>query len=902
MRTDLPQGTVTLLLTDIEGSTRLLHRLGAAAYADVLAAHRALLRRAFADHRGAEVDTQGDAFFVAFPSTTGALRAAMQSQRALAGAAWPAGVDVKVRMGLHCGTPQRTDEGYVGMDVHAAARVASCGHGGQVLLSARTAERLAEEDPQADILLRDLGEFRLKDLDGPQRLLQVVFPDLPSDFPPPRSLSTRPNNLPAASTPFIGRASLVADLRDLVLRPDVRLVTLTGPGGTGKSRLGLRVATELLSRFADGVYFVPLVAVRDPTLVLSAIAASVGVREESDRPIAQALVDALANKEILLLIDNFEQVQSAARDVGTLLARCPRLKIVVTSREALRLTGSRAYAVPPLGLPSPGRLPPLAELARNEAVSLFVERARSIRGDFALDETNAEDIVAICRQIDALPLAIELAAARTRTMNPDRLRRALDRRLKVLTTGGDDLLDHQRTLRDLIAWSYELLAPGERSLWCRLAIFSGGCTMQAAQAVCDLDGDVDVELDCESLVAKSLLTLDFGSARSGVEKVIQGEAEGPRLLMLETLREFAVEQLAGSGEVDALERRHRDWYVALAEEAEPNLRGPAHPRWMTRLDAESANFRIALERSLDAGAVDAALRLGAALWFFWYQSGLLHEGRQWLERALDAAEAADDADPRLRARALLGAASIARQQNLPDDAERRCEEAATLYRALGDREGLAIALGELGAILQRRGDLDRAAAFLAEALEGLRQTPNRERVSFTLIALGVVEHLRGDLDAAAGCYEEGLAIGRALGDQNAIATALVNLGEVQQQRGDNVAGAGYYRESLGIYARLGLRNAIAYCLEILAGIDAVAGRMREAALEFGAAERIREEIGAPVESFNLDRVHRDLARVRDSMDADTFHDLWQQGRDLRLDEAIELAMRDNADSESRTAA
>jgi len=892
MRTDLPDGTVTLLLTDIEGSTRLLHRLGTSVYADALGRHRALLRDAFARHGGIEVDTQGDAFFVAFPTAVGALGAAIDAQRALSAEAWPQGASLKVRMGVHTGAPQRTAEGYVGIDVHAAARIASSGHGGQILLSARTVSALAGTARSDDVFFRELGEHRLKDLDAPQRLAQAVVPDLPADFPALRSLRSHPNNLPTATTPFLGRARLVAELHDLILDPHVRLVTLTGPGGTGKSRLALRVATELLSRFADGVFFVPLVAVRDAEAVAPAIAAAVGVREADGASTLDAIAADLAEKDVLLLIDNFEQVQSAARDVATLLSCCPRLNVIVTSREALRIASSRAFAVPSLELPPLGRLPPVSVLSRIEAVSLFVERARAVRPEFVLDEQNAEDVVAICRKVDALPLAIELAAARVRTMSPDRLRRALDRRLKVLTTGGDDLLAHQKTLRDLIAWSYELLAPDEQRLWRRLATFSGGCTVQAAQTVCDLDGDLDVELDCESLVAKSLLAFDFGAEGSGVDKVIHGESAGPRISMLETLREFAMEKLAESPEHDELAARHVRWFKEIAETAEARLRGPHLDAWMRRLDADHANLRVAVARGLaNADGHGDALSIAASLWYYWYQRGLLSEGRDWLERTLETARGADD---RLRARALLGVSSLARQQGLAADAARACEQAVAIYRGLDDREGLAIALSQQGAIAERSGDLERAGQLLTEALAMLRATSNRERIAFTLIALGVVEHVRGDLARAAACYEESLAIGREIDDKNAIATALVNLAEVAQQTGDAAVATERFRASLRLYAELGLRNAIAHCLEVLAGIDAAAGRADEAAVMFGAAERIREEIGAPVESFNAPRVTRDLGAVKQKLGESAFEQCWRRGRNLDVAEAVELAMRDFA--------
>lgn len=889
MRTDLPSGTVTLLLTDIQGSTRLLQRLGADGYAAALGTHRDLLRTAFARHDGAEVDTQGDAFFVAFPTALGAVCAAIDCQRALASHPWPADAPMAVRMGLHTGEPTRTDEGYVGIAVNTAARIASAGHGGQILMSAATAALVRDELEREGITQRDLGMHRLKDLEGTHQIYQPMVPGLASDFSPPRSLQTHPNNLPTPATPFVGRGGQVAAVRDLLLNDSVRLVTVTGPGGAGKSRLTLRVATELLHRFKDGVFFVPLATITDASRVINAIASTMDVREEQGLPLAQSVVAALKERDLLLLMDNFEQVQAAARDVGELLKACPRMKILVSSREALRVGGAKEFRIPPLELPPPGRLPDLNRVKQFEAVRLFLERAQTARPDFEITVDNVADVVAIIRRVDALPLAIELAAARIRTLAPQRLLGALNKRLKVLTGGTADLLDHQQTLRDLIAWSYDLLSDEEKVLWQRMAIFSGGCTADAAQQVCDIDNSIEVELDAESLVTKSLLTIEFEG--TGAEKVISGHDEGARFSMLETLREFAFEQLEESGEAPALRERHWNWCVSLAERAEPHFRGPKGVIWIDRLEREQENFRVAMIRCVEdpSRGADSALRMAAALWFFWYERGHLSEGRQWTMQALAATT---NASPALRAGAYYGAASLARQQNLLAEAEQLCTSAIDLFRSVNDEFGVAKGLSQLGAVVQRLGDYERASSILEEALALLRVHGDVERISFTLIALGALKQITGKLDEAAHHYEESLGIGRARDDGNAIATALVNLGEVHHLRGDLDAAARYYRESLSIYRELGLKIAIAYCLEVLAGIGLDREGTTRAPELLAAAEALREEIAAPVEPFNKERLERDIARAAATCGND-FKPAWQRGRELDTDAAVALALRED---------
>ena len=894
MREDLPQGRVALLLTDIEGSTRLLHSLGAEGYALAQREHRDVLRAAFRAHNGCEVDTQGDAFFYAFPSTEDCMRGAVAGTRALAAYLWSHGKPIKVRMGMHTGVPQPTEEGYVGMVVNTAARVSAIGHGGQILLSEESAGDLRSVLEGDAISLRDLGQHRLKDLTDPQRLYQLVVPELPADFPPPRSAESKPNNLPIPLTPFIGRAREVVQVRDLLLMTGTRAVTLLGPGGTGKSRLALRVANELLHALDDGAFFIGLAAIRDPTLVLPAIASALGVKEEASRPLLDTLNEYFGPKQLLLVIDNFEQVQGAARDVAGLLAACPGLKVLATSRQPLRISGERGFPVPPLGLPEAGAsLQDLAAVAQFEALRLFVERAQGVRWDFELSADNVADVVAICRKVDALPLAIELATARLYEMSTKQLLDALEQRLNVLTDGAVDLLDHQQTLRDLVAWSYDLLEPVEQRLWTRLAVFEGGGTLAAVAQICDAQSEYRFPTDLDSLVSKSLLNIEFDGVGKAADEA--GESAGQRISMLETLREYGAEQLAASAEVAELRERHAAWYQDMAETAAPKLRSPEVETWLQRLDLDQANFRAVLHQGLHLGlraegSAEAAARTTGALWFYWYQRGLFTEGREWLERSV-AAEVSQGAT----ARNLLGLANLERIQDKAVQAKAHCLSALELFRIENDNAGVADSLSQLGAICQYLDKAEEAEHYLAEGVGLLREMGSKGRLSFTLVLLGALKQMRGDLAGAVADYEESLALGRVLEDKNYIATGLVNLGEVLQLQGESERAAEHFRESLKLYHELGVRNAIAYCFEMLAGIDADGERFAEAATLLGAADMLRELLKAPVESFNQIRYQRDLQRIRDALGEDLFRTGWDAGRNMQLEDAIEAAQHDGAD-------
>jgi predicted ATPase len=820
VRSDLPSGTVTFLFTDVEGSTKLLHELGAEGYEQALVEHRRVLREAFAGNRGVEVDTQGDAFFVAFPTAPGALRAAAEAKQALA--AGP----IRVRMGLHTGTPHVGGEGYVGVDVHRAARIAAVGHGGQVLVSATTAALLAGDS------LRDLGEHRLKDLTAPERIYQLGG----EDFPPLNSLHQ--TNLPIPATPFVGRERELGEVVGLLGREDVRLLTLIGTGGTGKTRLGLQAAGGLAERYRHGIWWIPLAPLRDPELVLASAAPVVGARN--------GLAEHIGDRSMLLLFDNFEHLVAAAAGLAELLSLCPNLDLLVTSREPLHLTGEHEYVVPPF--------------ARDEGLEFFVARAKAVSPGFERDDVVAD----ICSRLDDLPLALELAAARVKALSTAQILERLEQRLPLLTGGARDLPERQRTLRATIEWSHELLTPEEQRLFARLAVFRGGCTLEAAEQVAGAELDV-----LQSLVDKNLV-------RYGDE----------RYWLLETIREYAAERLEDRGEADDLQRRHAEHVRILAEAARPHLRGGVDQKaWIRRIEADLNNVRAALRWSLEKDRGENALEIATALGRFWWVRGP-HEGLSWLEEALGCATA----PPQRRAAALEAAGGCAWFTGEHERALALFEEGLRLFREVGDRAGSAMMLTRLGPPLTSVGHSERAETAVRQGLAVHRELGDKGETAIALQILGTI--VGGE--EARTATEEAAELSREVGDYALLVYCLLSLAEQVLDDGDSSRAEALGREGLAVASDIRDEMMIVAGLRVLSIAGARHGGLAAAGRFWGAAERLEGELGPTM----LSRDRSDLERI--GQPGPIFERGRQEGREMALDEVLSLALG-GSDREDRSA-
>lgn len=818
VRTGLPTGEITLVFTDIEGSTRMLHELGARAYAGVLAEHRQVLRAAFTAHGGVEVDTQGDALFVAFPTAAGALAAAAEATAALATG------PVRVRMGVHTGVPLLGDEGYVGEDVHRAARIAACGHGGQVLVSAASAGAAGATG------LRDLGEHRLKDLSAPERIFQLGH----GEFPPLRSLYR--SNLPVPATPFLGRENELGEIAALLADPEVRLLTLTGPGGTGKTRLAQQAAALVADDYPAGAWWVPLAAVRDPRLVLDTAASVVGATGD--------LADAIADRTMLLVLDNLEQVVEAAADVAALLARCPNLTVLTSSRERLRVPVERTYLVP--------------AMAAEEAIALFLARGR------ANDATLAPDAVVteLCRRLENLPLALELAAARVGVLTPAQLLDRLGRRLDLLKAGrGVD--PRQQTLRATLEWSHDLLDAEEQQLFARLATFSGGWTLEAAEAVCDADLDV-----LESLLDKSLVA----------------RRDHDRFAMLETVREFALERFHGLGAsaTATTVERHARHFLAVAVQAKPHA-DAQDKDWLDRLDRDHPNLRAALDHLTGAGRAQDVMAMTAALTEFWSLRGHWAEQERRLLAALDL----DPVPTLARAEVLAAVADI-----LSDDARRvtTAEEALAIARGLGDRriEGLALlALGSAAEV----DDWARAHTMWAAAVEAFRDGGDEHQRLHALRLQAWSRLELGDAEGSRALDAQGLAEARAAGD--AVMEARFLEGAATRLRSERRFDEAL--EALGqaytAYTAVSDPFRTAVCLNRMATVLSMAGEAADGARVHACAAALLEDLGAASVRWVADLLAQARAEAAGRLPAAALTAALAQGAELSPDEALSLVSR-----------
>jgi predicted ATPase/class 3 adenylate cyclase len=869
----LPVGTLTFLFTDIEGSTRLVTAMGPA-FAALLERHHAIMRAAISATGGIEVSTEGDAFFVVFQGPVAALTAAATVQRALAVEGWPAETQsVRVRMGLHTGEATLGGDDYVGVEVHRAARIAAAAHGGQVLVSSATSALVRGSLP-GDLQLRELGEFRLKDLDVPERLAQLVGPGLTDDFPRLRTLDT-PSNLPSQPTSFVGREREVAEICDLVRNS--RLVTLTGPGGSGKTRLSLRVAEQLRPEFSDGAFFVELAPITDAGLIASTISQAIGLREDPQRPVLDLLETHLRDLHLLLVADNFEQVADGAPLVGRLLGAASRLAVLASSREVLHLRSEQEYPVPPLGVPDTTALPPLGELPRFDAVALFLQRARAVQPDFELDDRSAPAVAAICARLDGLPLAIELAAARIRLFEPVAILARLEKSLMLLTSTARDVPERQRTLRGAIDWSHDLLDDPERVLFRRLAVFVGGFTIESATAVCGPDDELGVGVldGLASLVDKSLL-----------QRLRSRDGE-PRFVMLETIREYGLERLAESGDAGPVRIRHEDHFVALAREAESQLLGVRPQDWLDTLELERDNVRAAIQGAADGGRIEMALDAAGSLWRYWQQRGHLAEGRETLQALLDRPQAARPT--RARAKALLGLGGVAYWQADIAAAGRSYAEAVDIERGLDDPPGLADALYNEGYVLALEGDGARARSEYEEAIRIYEAIGDARGLLNVREALVFILFHAGELSAARTAAEENLVAYRATGELLRIEGALSVLTAINANDRAFEAAQASLDEAIVMFQASGDLQRISSLLTMAAALAVGQGDPMRAAVLSGAAAAAMEPLGTVATPMQLLRMDDPVPAARSALGDDEFDAAAATGRSLSLEEAIELA-------------
>jgi predicted ATPase len=816
-------------------------------------------------------------------------------------------------MGLHTGEGVLAGDDYVGIDVHRAARIMSAGHGGQILVSEAT-RALIGSDLSDGATLRDLGDHRLKDLRQPEHLFQVQHPDLPSDFPPLRSLSARPNNLPIQLTSFVDRDQETTDVRTLLSA--ARLVTLMGVGGTGKTRLALHVAAGSVETFRDGVWLVELASITNPALVAETVVDVLGARQPS-RAAADALRETLADRTVLLIMDNCEHVLGAVAELcSDLLRRCPGLRVLATSRESLDVPGEAIYRVPPLSLPDGHALPPHS-LDAYAATRLFVERARLYRPDLAPDPEEARTIARIALRLDGIPLAIELAAARTKVLSVAQIADRLDDRFRLLTGGARSGLSHHQTLQAAMDWSYDLLADEERALFRTLAVFAGGFSLDAAESVWRWDGSGagDILDVLTRLVDKSLVL---------AEHLPSGEF---RYRMLETVRRYALDRLVESGEAGEARSRHRDHFRRLVEEAEPDLVGPRQKAWLDRLELEHDNLRAALEWSTaDQGSGEAGLRMAAGLWWFWEIRGYWSEGRRWL-RDLLARPA--PAWTEARVKALNAAASLALRQLDLDEATmlaeqsleharqlgdnrtaasclvilglRACrladftqaqalgDESLNLSQQVGDHWGAAWAQATLGIVARERRDFERAKSLLEQSLRQVRLMGHQWGVAAVLTNLGLIAAEEGTTERAAAYFEEAADLFRDLGDKSFMAYTLLNLGANAIARSDYARASERFAESLSLRWELKELPGVATCLTALGCVAARLQDFRRAAVLCGAADALREITGASVPQWFRAEYERSLATVRDHLGQTDFSSAWEEGRLMPAEEAVALA-------------
>ena len=922
-----PTGIVTFLFTDIEGSTKTAREFPEI-WDTLRSRHDQILREAIESNNGFIFQIVGDAFCAAFQDIGEAVHAAVESQIALNHENW-GNAPIKVRMGIHTGQAELQESGlYHGyLTLSYVQRLMSVGHGGQVLISLATQE-LIQHELAEDVTLRDMGERLLKDMARPEHIYQLVIANLPSDFPPIKTLDVVRHNIPAQMTSFIGRKKEMAEIKQILL--EHRLVTLTGSGGVGKSRLSLRVGSECLDQFPNGVWLMELAPVTNPALIPQTLLSIFNLREDSHRDGLEILIDYLRDKSLLLVLDNCEHlIEICAQISETLLRACPKLKILSSSREALGISGEVAYRVPSLDTPNPGSLPSWNELEEVDSIRLFIERATIAKPDFILTKDNAASVAQICSRLDGIPLAIELAASRVRVLTPERIADRLDDRFRLLTSGSRTALPRFQTLRAMIDWSYSLLTEQERSMFRRLAVFVGGWTLEAAELVCaDVDpGGIlphDILDLLMRLVDKSLV----------MTEEVMGET---RYYFLETIRQYSREKFSETTEVETIFKWHLNFFVRFAELAEENLKSRDQIIWQNRMAEEQDNLRAALEWALGRNP-DNALRIVGAANLFWTAGGYSAEGFRWTQQALEQVGKIPPPngitpEQRMvaRAKALRGLARLYMSLGDNANAKRVAEESVSLYRQSLDRRGLAFALVILAYPLEFLGERVQAEAALEESYSIARAEGDVYVICRSLnMWARVILDLHHALDLSQQYVEESLGLAKAAGLRSQEAQASEILGKIATHRNDYVAARTYFRESIRVYQEIGaifnvaleksnlahlerglgnFADALGYYRETISafrdigqtgavahqlecfGFIALAQDQHERALQlFAAASALREQRNTPMMPDEQVYFAEQLKTLREKISLMKFESIWSQGRAMTMQQAVEFAL------------
>ncbi|HSL44142.1 MAG TPA: adenylate/guanylate cyclase domain-containing protein [Anaerolineales bacterium] len=906
----LPSGTVTFLFTDIEGSTQLWEK-HPEAMQGALAEHDSILHETIESNHGHVIKTTGDGIHGVFETVIDAVHATLQAQRKFNIPVCD--LEIKVRMGLHAGEAELRAGDYHGQALNRAARIMSVGHGGQILLSSVTAE-LAREHLPAGITLLDLGEHRLKDLVRPEHIFQLLAPDLPTEFPALRSLNILPNNLPSQLTSFIGREREMEEARKLL--SSARLLTLIGPGGTGKSRLSLQIAAEQLAEFKDGVWLVELAALADPAFIVSSIASVLELHEVPGIPLISIVTDYLRAKQLLLILDNCEHlVEESAQITDQLLQSCPQLKIIASSREALGIAGETVYRVPSLSLPDRAS----KSLMDYESTRLFIERATRAEPRFHLTDHNASSIAQICLRLDGIPLAIELAAARVKLFTPEQIADRLDDRFKLLTGGSRTALPRQQTLRALIDWSYQSLNATEQRVLRQLAVFSGGWSFEAAEAVV---GEFDAMDGLIGLVNKSLVNVEEQDGRS-------------RYRFLETIRQYAMEKLLESGETVEVRDRHMDYFLQSIDqvaEADQRIFGQEDIEWLDQMEVEHDNLRVTLEWATSKHP-EQALRLAYVAASFWVARDYNHEARKWCQKALEGSESLPGLDEeRAKVYGMLAWSSIAIGDH--KTGREASEEGVILARKVIDTKTIgrllsvkALActflgdfpvaeqaiieaesitrehgyLAELSLMLTTRaqmiyfayGDIERAKRYLDEAIAIGRSTRLQWATTMSVFGMARIAGASGDLDTARARFLESADTAKRVGNKRLMYSCYSELAHVLRENGVLDEPLSIYRDLLPKWRDLGHRAAVAHELECIAYILSKKNGLPRAAQVLGAADSLRKMIDSMPTPVELAEYEKEIASLHERMRKTEFEEAWNQGQRLTLDEAITLAIQED---------